>query len=55
MCERPFELLTFYFGNGVQASQAHDLVERVRSAYPAAETEIVEGGQPHYMYIISAE
>jgi fatty acid kinase len=55
MWEDSFELLTFYFGNGVQLAHAEALVQRVQQAYPAAETEIVEGGQPHYMYIISAE
>jgi hypothetical protein len=49
------ELLTFYYGNGIVESQARDLVQHVRAVYANAETEIVEGGQPHYMYVISAE
>jgi uncharacterized protein len=55
MCSSDVELITFYYGNGVNAAQAHTLVEQVRQRYPGVETEVVEGGQPHYMYIISAE
>jgi DAK2 domain fusion protein YloV len=49
------ELLTFYHGNGTKPGDAQALVERVHQLYPQVETELVEGGQPHYMYIISAE
>jgi DAK2 domain fusion protein YloV len=55
MCGDDVELLTFYYGNGTQADEAHALVQHVRQAYPQLETETVEGGQPHYMYVISAE
>jgi uncharacterized protein len=55
MCAHDSELVTFYFGNGVQADEARLLVEHARKGYPAIETEVLEGGQPHYMYIISAE
>ncbi len=49
------ELLTFYYGNGIVHEQAQTLSERVRATYPRVEIEVVEGGQPHYMYIVSAE
>lgn len=55
MCQDDVELLSFYYGNGVQEGDAHALVERVRNAHPHCEIEVVEGGQPHYMYIVSAE
>jgi hypothetical protein len=55
MCSDDIELLTFYYGNGTGADEAHALVEHVRQVYPGLETETVEGGQPHYMYVISAE
>lgn len=55
MCSSNIKLLTFYYGNGVEARHARTLVQQVRQTYPGVETEVVEGGQPHYMYIMSAE
>jgi DAK2 domain fusion protein YloV len=49
------ELVTLYYGEGVDASQAESLVERLSETYPELEFEVVEGGQPHYPYIISVE
>lgn len=49
------ELLTLYFGNGIQLSEATTLADSIRASYPSLEVEVLEGGQPHYMYIISAE
>ncbi len=49
------EIVTLYFGNGVTQFQAEQLGALVCEKYPQLEVEIVEGGQPHYYYIISAE
>lgn len=49
------ELVTLYYGEGVDASQAENLSERLIETYPELEFEVVEGGQPHYPYIISIE
>ncbi|HOT93123.1 MAG TPA: DAK2 domain-containing protein [Anaerolineae bacterium] len=49
------ELVTVYYGKDVNVSQAQDLVDRLRDTYPELEFEVVEGGQPHYPYIISIE
>ncbi|MGC9396904.1 MAG: DAK2 domain-containing protein [Anaerolineae bacterium] len=49
------ELVTVYYGEGVDASQAESLVERLTETYPELEFEVIEGGQPHYPYIISVE
>ena len=49
------EILTFYYGESVPEEDAEALVEKVESQYPDVEIEVVEGGQPHYHYIISAE
>ena len=49
------EIVTLYYGNGTAARVAEDLGEAIREKYPQLEVEIVEGGQPHYFYIISAE
>jgi DAK2 domain fusion protein YloV len=49
------EILTFYYGEGVTEEQAQALVERLERRYHDIEIEVIEGGQPHYHYIISAE
>ena len=49
------EIITLYFGNGITLPQAEKLGALVREKYPQLEVEIVEGGQPHYYYILSAE
>jgi uncharacterized protein len=49
------EIITLYFGNGITLPQAEALGALVHVKYPRLEVEIVEGGQPHYYYIISAE
>lgn len=49
------EIITFYYGADVSAEDAEALVERLEEKYPDLEFEVIEGGQPHYFYIISAE
>lgn len=49
------EILTFYYGDTVSATDAQQVAERVAAQLPGVEVEVVEGGQPHYHYIISAE
>jgi hypothetical protein len=49
------ELVTLYYGDGVAEPQASQLVEKLTDAYPDLEFEVIEGGQPHYPYIISIE
>ncbi len=49
------ELVTLYYGKDIEASQAQELAEKLSSMYPELEFEVVEGGQPHYPYIISIE
>jgi DAK2 domain fusion protein YloV len=49
------EILTLYCGETVAEESAQDLVGRIEASFPQAEVEIVEGGQPHYHYILSAE
>ncbi|MEE8162867.1 MAG: hypothetical protein V3T92_02450 [Anaerolineae bacterium] len=31
------------------------LADEIRASYPDQEVELVDGGQPHYHYILSAE
>ena len=49
------EIVTLYYGNGVQREEAESLAKAIRERYPAQEVEVVEGGQPHYYYILSTE
>jgi len=49
------ELVTLYYGEGMGAARAENLAERLRETYAELEFEVVEGGQPHYPYIISIE
>ena len=49
------EIVTIYWGAGSSRDEAGELCEAIQDAHPHLETEIVEGGQPHYPYIISVE
>jgi dihydroxyacetone kinase-like predicted kinase len=49
------EVLTLYCGESVSEESSQDLVSRIEARFPQAEVEIVEGGQPYYHYILSAE
>jgi len=49
------EILTVYYGEDVTEEEAESLAAMIRAEYPHQEVELVNGGQPHYQYIISAE
>ena len=49
------ELLTIYWGKDLTESDAQAFCDKVQEKYPNAEVELVNGGQPFYDYIISAE
>ncbi len=49
------ELITVYWGGDVTEEDAQEFAGSVRERYPDAEVELVNGGQPFYDYIISAE
>jgi DAK2 domain fusion protein YloV len=49
------EIITLYYGDGVRKDQAGALAGAIRARYPAQEVELVEGGQPHYPYMMSCE
>ena len=49
------EILTVYYGADVTAPAADETARRIKERYPTPEIEVVEGGQPYYAYIISAE
>jgi dihydroxyacetone kinase-like predicted kinase len=49
------ELVTLYYGNGVTDDEAEALARRLRADFVGQVVEVVQGGQPHYHYILSAE
>jgi hypothetical protein len=49
------EILTLYYGETVEQEQAEALAQVLSGCYPDLEIEVVQGGQPHYHYIISVE
>ena len=48
-------LVTLYYGAEVTLTQAAEAADFVRQQYPDLEVEVIEGGQPHYYYILGAE
>jgi uncharacterized protein len=55
MCAAEREVITLYYGADITHDAAQFVAQRVGEWYPDVEIEVVEGGQPHYTYIISAE
>ncbi len=49
------EIVTIYYGQDKDAAAAQAFAERVRAEYPDQEVEVIDGGQPFYAYLISAE
>jgi DAK2 domain fusion protein YloV len=49
------EIITMYYGADVVNTTANEMAQRIKEAFPEQEIEVVEGGQPYYAYIISAE
>jgi dihydroxyacetone kinase-like predicted kinase len=48
-------IITIYHGREVGGEAAQALAAALREHYPQAEVEVVDGGQPHYDYLISVE
>jgi DAK2 domain fusion protein YloV len=49
------EIVTVYHGADVEATQAEQVVQKIRDKYPEKQIEMVSGGQPHYYYVVSLE
>lgn len=50
-----YELLTIYRGHGVDHAAAERLRDTLQADLPDVEIELVDGGQPHYDFLIAAE
>jgi dihydroxyacetone kinase-like predicted kinase len=49
------EIVTFYYGKDMTEESTRTLADWTEAQYPDLEVEVIEGGQPHYQLIISAE
>lgn len=49
------EIVSLYYGDKVDKSEAEALVSDLNSAYSHVEFEVYPGGQPHYHFIVSVE
>jgi DAK2 domain fusion protein YloV len=50
-----YEIITLYYGESIIADKAQQLASQIEEQYPGQEVEVVDGGQPHYHYILSVE
>ncbi len=49
------EIATLYYGEDMTAEAAQEMARRIKEQHSHLEIELVDGGQPYYAYIISAE
>jgi len=49
------EVVTIYYGEGIEAAEAEKISASIMAQYPKLQVELIKGGQPHYSYIISIE
>jgi dihydroxyacetone kinase-like predicted kinase len=49
------EVLTFYKGFDADEKEAEIMIQEIKNKYPGKQVEVVNGGQPNYIYIISLE
>ena len=49
------EVITLYYGEGVDESEASALAEKVQEAFPDCDVDFHYGGQPVYYYLLSLE
>jgi dihydroxyacetone kinase-like predicted kinase len=49
------DIATLYYGDEIESEEARSLGQVLQAIHPNMEVEIVEGGQPHYSYVIALE
>ncbi len=49
------ELISLYYGCGMDLPEAERIASSVRAAYPEQQTDLLFGGQPHYFIVIGVE
>ncbi len=55
MHTRHREIITLYYGEDVSSEEADTLAGLLQDDWPEQDIEVIPGGQPHYVYIISVE
>lgn len=50
-----YEIVTLYYGAEIKAPEAQATSKMIKEQYSHLEIEVVDGGQPYYAYILSAE
>jgi DAK2 domain fusion protein YloV len=53
--EAGFELVSVYYGRDVELAEAEALASAITDAFAGVEVELINGGQPHYHFLIAAE
>lgn len=49
------DVITIYYGIDASEAEAKEINNKISLQYPELQVEVVNGGQPHYEYIISVE
>ena len=49
------EVITIYYGADTEPAEAEQVSVTIREQHPQLQIEVVQGGQPHYNYIVSIE
>jgi DAK2 domain fusion protein YloV len=49
------EVITIYYGADTKTAEAEQISNSIREQHPQSQIEVVQGGQPHWNYIISIE
>jgi DAK2 domain fusion protein YloV len=49
------EVITIYYGADTESAEAEQVSVTIREQHPQLQIEVVQGGQPHYNYIVSIE
>ena len=49
------EVITVYYGADTEPAEAEQISIAIREQHPQLQIEVVQGGQPHYNYIVSVE
>ena len=52
---KAYEIITVYYGESISPEEAEQLADQIEEQFPEQEVEVVDGGQPHYYYILSVE
>ena len=55
LADEDSEIITLYYGEGVDKEQAEELKEEIQEKFEDCEVECYYGGQPHYHYFIAIE